>query len=113
MEKQKKYAQIINAETKVCNVGLGENATFYKSIGMELMDVEKAWDGQWYLQGYAPSKPQPETDSEEIAALQDFLYATDWYVIRNQENGKPIPEEITQQREAARVRISELRGDTV
>lgn len=80
METQKKYAQIINAETKVCNVGLGTNAAFYKSIGMELMDVEKAWDGHWYLKGYAPKKPVPPepTISEKVKALESKYEMTRW-----------------------------------
>ena len=55
----KKYAKIVNEETKLCEVGLGTNATFYESIGMVEMDVEEAYDGQWYVEGYAPEKPAP------------------------------------------------------
>lgn len=69
MKTQKKYAQIINAETKVCNVGLGKNTAFYKSIGMELMDVEQAYNGEWYLKDYAPAKPEP-TIEEQVAKLE-------------------------------------------
>ena len=69
MKTQKKYAQIINAETKVCNVGLGENTAFYKSIGMELMDVEQAYNGEWYLKDCAPAKPEP-TIEEQVAKLE-------------------------------------------
>ena len=38
----KKYAKIINEETKLCEVGLGTNNNFYASIGMEEMEVEQA-----------------------------------------------------------------------
>ena len=48
------YAKIINNETKQCEVGLGTNSAFYKSIGMTEIEVEQAYDGQWYLKGYAP-----------------------------------------------------------
>ena len=51
-----KYALIINENTKECNVGLGTNETYYQSIGMTLMDVEQAYNGNWYLLGYAPEK---------------------------------------------------------
>ena len=63
-----KYAKIINEETKLCEVGLGTNAEFYKSIGMSEMEVEKAYNGSWYVLGYAPEKPAPTY--EEIDQLR-------------------------------------------
>ena len=68
----KKYAQIIDNKTKLCNVGVGTNTDFYKSIGMELLDVEQAYNGQWYLEGYAPSKPQ-EIDLEHTQTKLNTL----------------------------------------
>lgn len=70
----KKYAQIINEETKECSVGLGTNSAFYKSIGMTEMDVEQAYNGQWYLSGYAPAKPQP-TPEEIVKGYEDAIQA--------------------------------------
>lgn len=64
------YAQIANEVTKQCNVGTGINEDFYKSIGMEKMDVEEAWDGSWYLKGYAPQKPHNQTIQEQIEELE-------------------------------------------
>lgn len=63
-----KYAKIINEETKLCEVGLGTNAEFYKSIGMSEMEVEKAYTGDWYVKGYCPEKPAPTW--EEIDQLR-------------------------------------------
>ena len=54
----KKYAKIINEETKECMVGLGTNNAFYESIGMEEMDVEQAYTRAWYVEGFAPQKPE-------------------------------------------------------
>ena len=59
-----KYALIINENTKECNVGLGTNETYYQSIGMTLMDVEQAYNGNWYLLGYAPEKPAPSKEEQ-------------------------------------------------
>ena len=53
-----KYAKIINEETKLCEVGIGTNTEFYQSIGMIPMDVEPAYNGGWYLMGYAPKEPE-------------------------------------------------------
>lgn len=65
----KKYAKVINEETKVCDVGLGTNTEYYKSIGMTEQDVEQSWNGQWYLVGYAPVKPAP-TLQEQLEELE-------------------------------------------
>ena len=62
-----KYAKVVNDETKLCEVGLGTNTKFYDSIGMTEMEVEQGYDGQWYLQGYAPEKPIEEVQAEALA----------------------------------------------
>ena len=54
-----KYAKIINEETKQVSVGLGSKTEFYETIGMIQMDVEEAYNGNWYLKGMAPIKPEP------------------------------------------------------
>lgn len=66
-----KYAKVINEETKACEVGIGTNAEFYKSIGMTEMEVEQAYDGSWYLKGCAPEKPAP-TYEEVDKAREDY-----------------------------------------
>ena len=73
----KKYAKIINEETKLCEVGLGTNFAFYKSIGMIEMEVEQAYNGQWYLKGYAPAKPEP-TLEEQVSSLEQTYGMTRW-----------------------------------
>ena len=65
----KKYAKVVNEETKLCEVGVGTNTSFYASIGMTEMEVEQAYNGQWYLKGYAPAKPEP-TLEEQVAKLE-------------------------------------------
>ncbi|MCQ2744036.1 MAG: hypothetical protein MJ230_04475 [bacterium] len=61
-----KYAKIINEETKQCEVGLGTNAEFYKSIGMTQQDVEQSdVDNCWYLKEYCPHKSEEEKEREE------------------------------------------------
>lgn len=70
-----KYAKIENEETKQVSVGLGTNTEFYKSIGMVEMDVEQAYDGSWYLTGYAPEKPAPT--KEEISEIRHQLYVSE------------------------------------
>lgn len=71
-----KYAKVVNEETKRCEVGLGTNSVFYQSIGMTEQEVEKAYDGNWYLSGFAPIKPEPtiEEQNEAIRATREQLY---------------------------------------
>jgi len=68
-----KYAKIINEETKACEVGLGTNTDFYSSIGMTEMEVEQAYDGGWYLKGYAPEKSQEVKEDEVRAVRNQYL----------------------------------------
>jgi hypothetical protein len=68
----KKYAKIVNEETKEVSVGTGTNSAFYQSIGMTEMEVEQAYNGQWYVLGFAPVKPEPT--KEEIQALRSEAY---------------------------------------
>ena len=62
-----KYAQIVDEDTGTVNVGLGENAEFYESIGMTLMDVEQATDGGWYLAGKVPA-PSAKYQAQQLYA---------------------------------------------
>jgi len=49
----------------------------------------------------------------EIATLLTYLTSTDWYATRLAETGKAIPDEIMTARQAARDKISALRGETI
>ena len=69
----KKYAKIINEETKLCDVGLGVNSKLYQSMGMVEMEVEKAYDGYWYVAGYAPEKPVEVVQAEVRAVRNQYL----------------------------------------
>ena len=71
------YAKIINQETKQCEVGVGTNTSFYASIGMTEMEVEQAYNGAWYVKGYAPSKPEP-TIKEQVSSLEQTYGMTRW-----------------------------------
>ena len=50
-----KYAKVINEQTGLCEVGIGTNSKFYKSIGMKEQDVSQSdIDGKWYLSDKCP-----------------------------------------------------------
>lgn len=80
----KKYAQIIDNKTKLCTVGVGTNTDFYKSIGMELLNVEQAYDGNWYLKGCAPSQHLDELKSDKLAELTAITSKFDNQLVNNE-----------------------------
>lgn len=71
------YAKIINEETKACEVGVGTNTAFYQSIGMTEMEVEQAYDGGWYVKGYAPVKPEPTKEEQQKARQEAYKAEVD------------------------------------
>ena len=113
----KHYAKVVNEKTKQCEVGLGTNTEFYESLGMEEMDVEEAYNGQWYVEGYAPEKPQEEIKQERIIELKNALSVTDYKIIKCSEcslAGVDLPYDISElhaQRQALRDEINELEAE--
>lgn len=61
------YAKVEDEVKKLVSVGTGTNTAFYESIGMTEMDVEQGYDGEWYVAGYAPVKPQELIEAEALA----------------------------------------------
>lgn len=80
----RRYAKIENEETKVCSIGIGTDTEFYRSIGMSEMEVEKGYDGQWYLKGYAPEKPTEQKETEARAERDRRIDAILWRIERYQ-----------------------------
>lgn len=72
-----KYAKVINEQTGLCEVGTGTNSKFYQSIGMTEMEVEQAYDGSWYLAGYAPAKPEPTDEEQKQARANAYAVEVD------------------------------------
>ena len=73
----KRYAKIIDESTKQCAVGTGTDTDYYKSIGMTKMDVEEAYDGSWYVKGYAPEKPIPTDDDQKQKREEAYTIEVD------------------------------------
>lgn len=65
-----KYAKIVNKETGICEVGIGTNTEFYKSIGMIELDVQQSdIDNAWYLTEKCPMKTDEQKEKEERERL--------------------------------------------
>ena len=111
-----KYAKIVNEETKECEVGIGTNVEFYQSIGMTEQDVEQAWNGAWYIKGYAPEKTLDVQNKERVAELKEFLSSTDYVSCKLTEaldetelqDLKEKYKDVLKQRREARAEINKL-----
>lgn len=77
----KKFAKILDNESKLCSVGIGTDTEFYRSIGMTEIEVEQAYDGSWYVKGFAPEKPVEELQAQVRAVRNQYLEQTDKYMI--------------------------------
>lgn len=84
----KKYAKIVNEETKACIVGDGTKTDFYQHLGMVEMDVEESHDGFWYVQGYAPKKPA--LTKEEVDNIRKQLYTSNVDPLMSEYNRKKV-----------------------
>lgn len=105
----KKYAKIENQETKACSVGTGTNIDFYKSIGMTEMEVEQAWNGFWYVAGYAPEKPQEVIKKERIEELKWLLTNADYWG-QKYIDGEYTPEEWEEKKAQRKAWREEIRA---
>ena len=77
----KKFVKILDNESKLCSIGIGTDTEFYRSIGMSEMEVEQAYDGSWYVKGFAPEKPVEELQAQVRSVRNQYLEQTDKYMI--------------------------------
>ena len=75
-----KYAKVVDIDSKMCVVGLGDNAEFYQAAGMSLQDVEKGYNG-WYLAGFAPLRPAEQKAEALRRKRNRLLAASDVYML--------------------------------
>jgi hypothetical protein len=77
--------------------------------GREL--YQRAVNGEFGKISPYESPSQEEIDAQNQAAInyeaRKFLAETDWYVIRNQETGEHVPQEILEARQSARDSVIE------
>ncbi len=77
-----KWAKVIDEETKQCEVGLGDDASYYLQHHMHKMDVEQACNGSWFLKGYAPSRKLPSWVENRINELKELLKEYDYIGVK-------------------------------
>ena len=110
----KKYAKVINEETKLCEVGDGTNSAFYQSIGMTEMEVELGYDGSWYVAGYAPAKPEPTKEEQQKAREEAYRAEIDPITcqinsLRDEEQTPEIIAEIASLVEERKAKVEEIK----
>ena len=110
----KKYAKIINEETKEVSIGTGTNSAFYQSIGMTEMEVEQAYNGSWYLQGYAPAKPAPTKEEQQKAREEAYKAKVDPITchinrLKDEEQTAEVVAEIASLVEERKAKVEEIK----
>lgn len=87
-------------------VALPEGARLVDYVGMRLVNDEWVEDA---LPGLEPEDPAAVKAAAKQAAerveAQNYLASTDWYTARLIETGKPIPEDVSAKRAAARITL--------
>lgn len=77
------YAEKITDDKKI--VGITKSAKLASEMGFqysfEEMEVEQAYDGGWYLEGYAPKKPDEVLAEEKRAIRNQYLTDADKYML--------------------------------
>ena len=107
----KKYAKIINEETKECEVGIGTNTDFYKSIGMSEMDVEQAYNGGLYVAGYCPAPTEEEQRQKREAAYTQEVDPITCHISRleDEEQTPEIEQEIAELKQERSDKVEEIK----
>lgn len=67
-------------------VFMGTDTAWALGNGFTEEDVEQGYDGNWYLAGHCPEKPQSVINQERIAELKANLAETDHIVLEMAEN---------------------------
>lgn len=70
-----KYCKVIDENTKLVLVGLGNDEDYYISHGFVKKEVELSYDASYYLKGYAPQKSAEDLKLSEKIRLKQELEA--------------------------------------
>lgn len=109
-----KYAKIDNETTKQCTVGLGTDTKYYQSIGMTEMDVEQAYNGDWYLVGYAPEEPAPTEEEQSQKREEAYTMEVDPITchinrLKDEEQTPEVIAEIEELKQERSLKVEEIK----
>ena len=105
-----KLCKVIDEQTQQVVIANEMQEDIFKKEGFQYKGVEQAYNGEWYLSGYAPAKPQSLINQEKITELKNKLSATDYICIKIAEGAATHADyaEIIVQRQAWRAEINRL-----
>ena len=113
-KKMKKYAKITDDKSQRCVVLVNDQAINEALIkeGFSLREVEQGYDFNWYVQGFAPLKPQALINRERLVALLNKLKETDYIAAKIAEGAATKEEyaEIIENRQKWRDEINLLKS---
>lgn len=75
-------------QVRIMAQGSNEVWAMQNGYSAQLYDVEQAYDGQWYLAGYAPAEPEPTTEelADSVRTERDArITACDWVIMRHRD----------------------------
>lgn len=74
--------KIHDQETHEVLIAVGDNIQFFESMGYtEVGEVERSYDGRYFVAGHAPTMPQEEVATQVRAERDRRLTETDWYMM--------------------------------
>ena len=109
-----KYAQILDEETKVCAIANFDEPEKLKKYGFEEMDVEQAYNGNWYVSGYAPEKPAPTHEEQRENRANAYQIEVDPITshisrLKDEEQTPEIEQEIEDLKQERSEKIEEIK----
>lgn len=96
-----KEAELDEQGVEISPAEYEERDVVIKEAVTEMQEVELAGEYEIIIEDISAKLEQEKINAEALA----YLFATDFYIIRELDNGIPCPAEIKAQRQAARERI--------
>lgn len=76
------HYKIHDQETNEVLIAVGDNIQFFESMGYtEVGEVERSYDGRYFVAGHAPTMPQEKVATQVRAERDRRLAETDWYMM--------------------------------
>jgi len=109
--KPEEVKTIVDEEEHTIVITYGD---YYKSCGMEEMEIEQAYSGQWYVQGYAPEQPAPTHDEQSkmrAAAYQSEVDPITCHIQRlsDEEQTPEVEQEIADLKQERSEKVEEIK----
>lgn len=104
-------AKIINNETKEVAVANEAQREHFESIGFSDMEVEKGYNGKWYVKGYAPQPTKEEQSAKREIAYVDEVDPITCHInrLKDEEQTPEIEQEIEELKQERSTKVEEIK----